>query len=161
MGYTHYYQLNALKKDLVKLESTYQLAIKDCQKLIYAHNRNLKQLNSKNPDRMSGVTAHVKPGTYLGVAVNGTEDLSHEDFILPAHAEGLLGFTFCKTNRKPYDDVVVAFLLILAHRLGERFDFASDGNRDDMLEGLALALQHTRLAIKIPSSIRGARLRAL
>lgn len=70
------------------------------------------------------------------VAFNGKSDNSHETFILDGSWRGKFDFT--KTNRKPYDTVVVACLIILKHYLGRSVRVASDGKRDDWIEGLKL-----------------------
>ena len=46
-----------------------------------------------------------------------------------------LVFNFCKTNRKEYDGLVTATLLLAKHHLGERIDVNSDGGIDEWKNG--------------------------
>ena len=58
---------------------------------------------------------------------------AHETFHLTPHA---VKFEFCKTARKPYDEVVVG-ILDFAHKRG-LLEFTSDGNADDLAVGRRL-----------------------
>lgn len=75
---------------------------------------------------------------------NGFEDDSHETFFLPMGfvdetAENkpiprfVCEFNFCKTNRKPYDFVVCAVLLVVKMIAPECYEIKSDGDDDDWL----------------------------
>jgi len=58
------------------------------------------------------------------VALNGVGEDAHETFAFP----GDMGFNFCKTQWKPYDDVVVACLLVARDYFPEEvLEIASDG----------------------------------
>lgn len=68
-------------------------------------------------------------------------------------------FTFTKTNKHPYDQVVVACYLLARH-FGNRVQLSSDGNTgpgigfnpipNDFAEGEALVFRATGLALKWP-----------
>lgn len=156
MGHTHYYNfsLKKLGKKASQYEATYQAAIKQCNKVIKGYNKDLKVLDKKHPSRLSGYSVHAKSGEYFGVDVNGTGDLSHEDFSFRAHLLMNDRSEFCKTNQKPYDAVVVACCLIMSHYLPEIFVFESDGSNIDMLDGLILIEDHLSMRVEIPKSIR-------
>lgn len=62
---------------------------------------------------------------------NGIGDDGHETFCMKFPSTG---FGFCKTARKPYDRIVVAVLMAIAHHHPE-FEWRSDGNSDDHAEG--------------------------
>ena len=69
------------------------------------------------------------------ISFNGLGDLSHESCYITKKVDG--DFSFCKTNRKPYDIYIVAFYYIL-----EKLDIAkmsSDGFPDELKAGKALA----------------------
>jgi hypothetical protein len=159
MGYTHYWTFRKPAGiPAAELEKNYQQAVKDCVKVIKEY-----QKNALGSDRLSGYSAHTKPGQYGGVNVNGKQDNAHEPFTLPEHfsdnfklyvndgSAGMSGaFNFCKTARKPYDMVVVACLSILKYRLGDAVDVSSDGTIEDWSEGVLWARVCLKRAIPNP-----------
>ena len=80
---------------------------------------------------------HGEPGTepVIGrdyIAFNGVDELSHETFLFPGFDQPLNpDFAFCKTERKPYDTIVVACLLVAKHHLGAAIEVSSDGDWED------------------------------
>jgi hypothetical protein len=151
MGYTHYYTTVQVKGRAKQNEAAYQKAIMQCNKVIKGYNKAIKEIDPKHPDRLSGFSAYAKG--YGGLNVNGTEELSHEDFIMREHFNQNES-EFCKTNQKPYDVIVVACLIILKHYLKVAIQVASDGDRSDWIDGLDLAIKFTGLkSLKIPHTI--------
>lgn len=71
------------------------------------------------------------------IRFNGVEDDSHETFMIEF---GLETHDFCKTARKPYDDVVVAALILITEASGGTFSWSSDGNDEDHAAGRETAL---------------------
>ena len=79
------------------------------------------------------------------IMFNGWNDMAHETFCVPATRElpydgadpDRLGWSVCKTARKPYDIVVTAALTYLANKWG--FEVSSDGEIADWEAGVALA----------------------
>lgn len=63
--------------------------------------------------------------------------------------EANLDFNFCKTERKPYDDVVTACLIALKRAYGDKVEIGSDGDwESDWVAGRALyqmAIQETAI----------------
>lgn len=161
MGYTHYFSFRTPRREkgeAEKIEKNYQRAIKQCQKII--------QTYSKVNGGIAGFTAHSKLMQYGGVFVNGRAGEDCEDFILREHfaqnRNDVYGGLFCKTNRQPYDILVVACLIILKHYLGKNFAVSSDGDQIDFGLGLLLAKKITGLkTLKTPESIRSARIRSI
>ncbi len=133
-----------------KQEKQYQKAIKECQKLVYAYNTAIKEIHPKDERRLSGYSAHTKPGKYAGLGFNGTQDLAHESFYFAEHFRQNEEFAFCKTNRKPYDAVVTACLTVLKHHLGDGIDITSDGRAEEWQHGLELAEEVLEKTFKIP-----------
>jgi len=74
---------------------------------------------------------------YPSITVEGIASDAHETFYLSNHATK---FEFCKTARKPYDEVVVG-ILDYADALG-LLEFTSDGNFNDLAAGRKLASAH-------------------
>jgi hypothetical protein len=83
---------------------------------------------------------------------NGIERQAHESFVL--HRQLRLGFHFCKTARKPYDDYVVALLCLANHLSKDTWEFTSDGEAKEWGQGLQLA-QLVLPSCKLPKSIKG------
>lgn len=151
MGYTHYWTFTAPKRgEAVKIEKIYQKAIKECATIARTY--------YKANGGLSGFSAHTEPGKYGGLKINGKGDDMHEDFIMREHFKQNLepdNWHFCKTARKPYDVVVVACLIVLAHRLPKHFRVDSDGYTDDWAEGLKLARRVLKSkSLGIPYTIR-------
>ena len=58
------------------------------------------------------------------IVFNGIGDDAHETMYVSNSA---LGFTFCKTNRKPYDFSVMVLLLLMKHYAPDSWLITSDG----------------------------------
>lgn len=158
MGYTHYWSFKkpkSIKGTHQEIEAKYQLAVRQCQRIVKAYNKDIKAKDSKHSDRLSGYSAHTKVNDYLGLAFNGTQDLSHETFILRDHWSANDDFNFCKTAQKPYDIVVVACLVTLQYYLGDLIEVSSDGNASEWVDGLKLARKVLKINnLIIPEMIR-------
>ncbi len=140
MGYTHYWEFKSNKKlGFKKQEEIFQRAISKCVDLVKAY--------SEIDGGLSGYTAHAKKGVYGGLKVNGSMQNAHEDFIIRSHFIENIGMSFCKTARKPYDDVVTACLIILKHYLKDSIIISSDGEREDFDAGVNLV--HGLLGIQV------------
>lgn len=153
MGYTHYWRFKK-PSDITarQLESLYQLAIRQCNRLIKSYNANLKLIDSKHPYRLSGYSVHSSQ--YGGINFNGTAELSHECFVLREHFNQNEAFNFCKTAQKPYDIMVTACLLLLKHYLGNAIEISSDGYKHNWTVGWLEIKNRLRLTtIRIPDSI--------
>lgn len=153
MGHTNYFQFNIpIGVKASTLETKYRQAIIECSKLALAWNAECK-VNGTDWARLSGYTAHTKPGAYGGVDLNGKGSESAESFSLREHfrQNTELDFTpFCKTYQRPYDTVVKACLALLKHRLGNAISVSSDGRVEDWNEGVLFARRITRLSIPNP-----------
>ena len=146
MGYTHYYTMQKVKGIKAEtLEKKFQTAIKQCQKIVSTY--------YKANGGLSGYSAHTAPGKYGGLNFNGARDDAHETFVVREHFSENLSFNFCKTAQKPYDEVVVACLIVLKHYLGNAIEVDSDGTCDDWILGLNLAKRVTKLNLAIPNTI--------
>ena len=131
MGYTHYFSKTegALMAPKGWKPRRWALALKRCQQLIY----NYAQENGG----ISGYNAHTKPGKYSGLKVNGSRGEECEDFIVPGQWDDLPEFNFCKTNRRLYDDVVGACLILLKHYMPNSVDVSHDGDNYEYYAGIA------------------------
>lgn len=149
MGYTHYWRFKKSKSMALENERRYQRAIKKINIVAQYYQ---SRLESGHPDRLSGYTAYSS--NYGGVHLNGAREHAFEDFCLREHFSENRDFEFCKTASKPYDIVVTAALILLAHYLKYSVEVSSDGCPSDWQAGLDLAKQATGLkTLKIPRSI--------
>ena len=155
MGYTHYWTFKkpkSIKSRHAEIESRYQLAMRQCQRIVKAYQ---SQYEKGDDCRLSGPSAHTRVNDYLGVKFNGCRGNDHEDFVLADHWSSNSEFNFCKTARKPYDQVVIACLITLHHYLGDNLvDIGSDGYASEWVDGLDLAKRVLRIkALSIPKTI--------
>jgi hypothetical protein len=72
------------------------------------------------------------------VRFNGVGEDGHETFLIDPDDRG---FTFCKTNYKPYDAVVCAALIALERAAPGAYEISSDGSPVDWKSGLDFARQ--------------------
>jgi hypothetical protein len=84
------------------------------------------------------------------ININGAPPEDYETFYVDFSE---LGFGFCKTNLRPYDQVVVAILMAMDTIMGDYVDVSSDGHSKDWQAGQALACEALGTAIDLPSSI--------
>lgn len=149
MGHTNYWKFSSAPKGEAKqVEETYQLAIRQCQRLIRAYNADLKAQDAKHPNRLSGYSVHTKVGQYGGLEFNGVQDEGHETFSMREHFSENEGFNFCKTNRKPYDVAVKACLLVFKKYLGDLIEISADTRNDsEWDEARELIEKHSRLKL--------------
>lgn len=137
MGYTHYINFNKPKrKDSKLVEKQYQKAIKKCQLFCVRYNNVVRHFGLPW-QRLSGYSAHTKPGLYGGLNINGRTGYDCESLILREHyIQNNIGFI--KTAHQPYDMAVVACLSILKHYLGDFIEITSDGFECNWTKGVDL-----------------------
>ena len=70
---------------------------------------------------------------HADICLNGIGENAHETFLLTPHKAK---FECCKTNRKPYDEIVVGILLVATGR--GLLEFTSDGSGDELSAGWQL-----------------------
>jgi hypothetical protein len=134
MGYTHYWSFGRFIS-----KKAYQAALKDCRKIIKA-----------SSVRLGNWDGEKKPVLNNGISINGYGDEAHESFILPRiPGNG----DFCKTERKPYDVVVVACLCVLQQHLDESVYVTSDGDPHEWEAGRALAEKVLNHEVAIPQDV--------
>jgi len=136
MGYTHYFstkkgrRLNPYlwKQAFVPLVRKIFALAEECG--IELQQTCSEGITSYTPERL------VPLATNTQVRFNGKE--SCEDFLLFLDTLLRNSSWFCKTNRLPYDTVVVAVLIAAEHVFGANFEWSSDGTDDDHAAGRAL-----------------------
>ena len=117
MGYTHYFQLHEKPTD-----EQWNQFINDVDALLLANDVPID--NESTWDR---------------IFLNGVDEDSHETFVIDRNSTR---WDFCKTARKPYDDVVSAILIAARYNFGDKFSLSSDGTWEDWQEGCNL-IKHT------------------
>ncbi|KAJ5106871.1 hypothetical protein N7456_003546 [Penicillium angulare] len=123
MGYTHYYQV--LNWDSDEWKAAWPQLIKDVPMIIDRANG----IEISGPTEDEEIVTPVQIDAEKGIYINGVGDDSHEPFIIKKD-----GWSFCKTARKPYDDIVTTILLRAYMLPPKGFDVSSDGYWDEWSE---------------------------
>ena len=124
MGYTHYWSFPTINnKTWARIRAAVEEVVEDVPGL---------QLEFDNPEPPLIGREEIR--------FNGRGQYGHETFRV--ERDNPIGFNFCKTARKPYDEAVTAVLCIVGHHLGAMKGphyISSDGSFSDWLEGRELA----------------------
>lgn len=138
MGYTHYWKGTGFTTEQWDALRAHTLAI-----IVKAAERGIMVADG------FGENSPVVDGKHIWL--NGVGFDSHETFRLTPSATG---FEFCKTNCKPYDQVVTAILIVAAY-LNPEFEPSSDGEEWDWQDGLTLASNATGINdLQVPALVR-------
>ena len=126
MGFTNYWT----RPNKPVPAKAWDAFIEDVRKIFKAHDDIIAR-ESDLPDR-----APIADDTE--VRFNGKGEDSHETFYLTRDFEQCTWdttrkdqFAFCKTNRKPYNQVVTSVLSCVEHHLGDVFNVSSDGSDEE------------------------------
>jgi len=119
MGYTHYWNHNGFNKE------DWAIAQDGARRIIEASEVPVQF--EYDDDALPDISDDV-------IRFNGIDDDGHETFYMPRTD---ISFAFCKTARKPYDEIVVAILGMLAD-INSVFEWSSDGSSQDHADGKAL-----------------------
>ena len=117
MGYTHYWKIDSeiTPEKFRSLQSIAARIVCESEASVeFSMNTN------QHPD-------------HADICLNGIGENAHETFLLTPHKAK---FEFCKTNRKPYDEIVVGILLVATGR--GLLEFTSDGSGDELSAGRQL-----------------------
>ena len=121
MGYTHYWEIKQPNRI-----SSYSLAVIR-QEVMAAYRSGLVQKECNDP------TAPVITDSLI--RFNGVGEAGHETFYFDMNdayrTEAGKHFAFCKTARKPYDQIVMRVLIALQWDLKDGLQVTSDGGFDD------------------------------
>ena len=150
MGYTHYwYRPVGSKVD----PAIWRSICNDARKLIAAADYPV----------VYGYDQPNRPAEANGYHIwfNGAGDAGHETFYFPRITEEQSAwrqgepevFSFCKTARKPYDDLVCALLAILAERIPEQIEVSSDGSACEWTPALSWASGVLGRTLTLPKQI--------
>lgn len=122
MGYTHYWRVNKAFTD-----AQWSAIIADINKILGV---------TRVPLRREYDEPGTKPEVNSQqVFFNGAGDNGHETFVLNKDP---IRFQFCKTARKPYDQVVCACLIVAAKHAPDAIKVSSDGSPEEWQPGLTL-----------------------
>lgn len=126
MGFTRYWE----RPDKPVSADKWNALTRDVRK-IFAMHKGLIAMEYDLPDREPVVDDTV-------IRFNGIGEDGHETFRLTRNFEqqswrrkGESHSSFCKTARKPYDEVVAAVLSCVEHHLGDIFKVSSDDDDDN------------------------------
>lgn len=125
MGYTHYWKLST------KPHPEHWASLCDATRKIVSH-----AIRHGVPVQFESDQERAPQIDDDAIRFNGVGEDGHETFMV---CNSPSAFDFCKTARKPYDDVVVA-VLMAAETLLPGFEWSSDGDDepDAFVEGEAL-----------------------
>lgn len=140
MGYTHYWYQDTKLDD-----AKFAAAALDIEKVLA-----VTEVPLAGGMGDEGTKPEVGPKR---ISFNGVDEDGHETLYVEPTAEKPSYqdqsepqvFNFCKTARKPYDEVVIASLAVLKHHLGDAIRVSSDGYFSEWETGLALAKRATGL----------------
>jgi hypothetical protein len=119
MGYTHYWRNSAGFTD-----EQWNEAIARAKSILNFTNIPVQwECDTEAPPELS----------HEMIRFNGVDDEGHETFLVTPRQSG----EFCKTARKPYDEIVVAMLTMLSE-VNPEFTWSSDGNDEDHRAGINL-----------------------
>jgi hypothetical protein len=121
MGYTHYWNTKGAMS-----ESEWE-AITAAARKIIAKSTVALAFEYDEPEKKIVISK-------TAIRFNGIGDDGHETFCIGPDGTD---FEFCKTARKPYDEVVVAILQACAV-YASRFSWSSDGTREEHADGITL-----------------------
>lgn len=147
MGYTHYWRQ---QRDLTPKEWT-EFTYHVNEVLNYAAEISVEVVRESDREQDSPLVDRDF------IAFNGAGEDGHETFFMERVRTD--DFAFCKTARKPYDQVVAASLCILHYIAPDAFEISSDGWRSEWQEGLELAVRATHIqvtgSLTIPPLVEG------
>lgn len=127
MGYTHYWA-NTRKKISAETKESFKNGFN-------------AMLN--HPDRPP---IKIEWFDEKGIFFNGVGDDACETMVISFKANS--AYQWCKTNRRPYDKMVIACLL-LAYNLGIIAEWSSDGNDDELKEGYNFFEDSIKTALEV------------
>ena len=120
MGYTHYWDHNGYT------DEQWKVVKKQAEAIIHASNISVQYEYDEERPLTDAITDEV-------IRFNGVEDDGHETFYM---TKSPTEFAFCKTAYKPYDEIVVAMLVMMDH-VGV-VNWRSDGGDADHQDGIDL-----------------------
>lgn len=126
MGYTHYYRIrdkNIPKKTFTKIAD-------DIEKVVaYIRDNKIEcctaDITWDGPIQLDFERGKLHDDGREFIDLNGVDEYSHENLVL---YEGKHSWSFCKTNRKPYDTAICMALLVTKWHLKGACKLSSDGN---------------------------------
>ncbi|KAJ5782237.1 hypothetical protein N7457_004011 [Penicillium paradoxum] len=120
MGYTHYYTI--VGWDTPEWQRAWVQLIEAVRKIIEE-----AKIPLSGPTQYDGKITSVVANCDDGIYLNGIGEHAHEPFVLCEPG----AWAFCKTARKPYDDVVSSILLRAWMLAPKNVDIGTDGEYDD------------------------------
>jgi hypothetical protein len=146
MGYTHYWRQNRDIRARKAVRKAWPAFSEECRLLIKYWNDHVEP-----EDRVAYAFDKSETPPLITpreVRFNGVGENGHETFLFERNPEpGEWGkedawvFNFCKTGRKPYDQLVCATLILAKHYFGDNIVVTSDGDFTEAAEwGVAFRL---------------------
>jgi hypothetical protein len=121
MGYTHYFRQH---RDFTEAEWT--ALTEYARKIVNA--ALCEKIELANGDGEAGTDPEITRGQIM---LNGVDDDAHETFLLTRRVTE--SFSFCKTQEKPYDPVVVTILVAANTIAPDAIEISSDGGPEALV----------------------------
>jgi len=130
MGWTHYW-----KREVELPAEEFKEAVKDCEIILSKIDVPLTGPMSKgNP------ICNSKEIIFNGIKGQDCEPFSIKISEQPRRSDQLV-FSYCKTEKLPYDICVKSVLIILKHYLGENIEIMTDGTIEDWSDAIDICMQ--------------------
>lgn len=133
MGYTHYWH-----RESILSQPEFNLLVEDVKKIIHLSNIPIKGWNGKGEPELTNNTIRFN-GEPSCETFSITRSIASQSKKWESPTNNLY-FNFCKTNREPYDTVVVACLVALKKHFPNS-KISSDGSPDELQVGINLAIK--------------------
>lgn len=167
MGYTHYFKLvSSIDENELKIKhGALVVDLKRLFQYLPEHSDSARAYYNDSPLYIydgEGETRISNPdnlfvddgGVADSILFNGDAslDLDHEPFYFGFASDGN-NVSFCKTNRKPYDFLVCATLLLIHRYFSDYVSVSSDGDKDDWLPVVRWVANVLNTEISVPDEI--------
>lgn len=137
MGHTHYFtkKKNTVREDWNSMVHDLKTVFKNCFLEKSGSKSNIQICDGMGVEKLGSPDSIIvdKCSKKECIVFNGHDDLSHETFIICSN-DPLDKFSFCKTNRKPYDWLVVATLILIDNHMPGVYELGSDEYRKDLIK---------------------------
>ena len=158
MGYTHYWNRPG---DVPLNEKEFEKFTEVCHKIINSCKADSPIGGVYYQDEIveivgpEGTAADKVRITGKQVAFNGLGDNAFEGFVISNHKDKAIldTFSFCKTNQKPYDIVVMACLIAFKRFFTDTCSISSDGGIMEWESGLELYNANVTDSNKVSSEV--------
>ncbi len=146
MGYTHYWEQHKNLDE--KTWNKFVTAVNEMYKLLPKFSTSSGSYYSEVPLKLVGGDEEINTLPLFdnsNIIFNGYLENGHEGFYLTNEVQE---YSFCKTNRKPYDLMVQVTLLLYKHYFKKDVSISSDGIQKEWVQAFELVKQNYKSITK-------------